>query len=239
MPAFIIEILINFYAWVRNTTINVCLLAQIVCPFGNSCFVFFVFLDSGFNHSWEILLEITGNPSHACRINLKLFFLSFYELLKMIAQKNHLGHFQFEWTLNLYLFSLSTILECIRYFSYLIFLAIDFLLVLSFVFFTPATTANDLRTLVWRGPWLGIEPGTSCTRSQHSTTRLSRRRFISVMKLLIIFSNRLNVLPEILCRSNNNNNYNSRIFLIYGSSTYIWSIFRSYELFLSKTVSYN
>ena len=27
--------------------------------------------------------------------------------------------------------------------------------------------------------WLGIEPGTSCTRSQHSTARLSRRRFVS------------------------------------------------------------
>ena len=34
--------------------------------------------------------------------------------------------------------------------------------------------------LVWRGPWLGIEPGTSRTRSQHSTTRLSRRRYLFV-----------------------------------------------------------
>ena len=31
-------------------------------------------------------------------------------------------------------------------------------------------------SLVWRGPWLGIEPRTSRTRSQLSTTRLSRRR---------------------------------------------------------------
>ena len=31
--------------------------------------------------------------------------------------------------------------------------------------------------LVWRGPWFGIEPGTSRTRSQYSTTRLSRRRY--------------------------------------------------------------
>ena len=31
-------------------------------------------------------------------------------------------------------------------------------------------------SLVWRGPWLGIEPGTSRTRSQHYTTKLSRRR---------------------------------------------------------------
>ena len=30
-----------------------------------------------------------------------------------------------------------------------------------------------ITSLVWRGPWLWIEPGTSRTRSQHSTTRLS------------------------------------------------------------------
>ena len=33
-----------------------------------------------------------------------------------------------------------------------------------------------ITSLVWRGPWLGIEPGTSRTRSQHYITRLSRRR---------------------------------------------------------------
>ena len=33
-----------------------------------------------------------------------------------------------------------------------------------------------ITSLVWRGPWLGIEPGTSRTRSQHFTTRLSRRQ---------------------------------------------------------------
>ena len=32
-----------------------------------------------------------------------------------------------------------------------------------------------ITSLVWRGPWLGIEPGTS---RQHYTTRLSRRRFL-------------------------------------------------------------
>ena len=31
-----------------------------------------------------------------------------------------------------------------------------------------------IMSLVWRGPWLEIEPGTSRTRCQHSTTRLSR-----------------------------------------------------------------
>ena len=33
-----------------------------------------------------------------------------------------------------------------------------------------------ITSLVWRGPWLGIEPGTTRTRSQHYTTRLSKRR---------------------------------------------------------------
>ena len=33
-----------------------------------------------------------------------------------------------------------------------------------------------ITSLVWRGPWLGIEPGTSRTRCQHSIARLSRRR---------------------------------------------------------------
>ena len=35
-----------------------------------------------------------------------------------------------------------------------------------------------ITSLVWCCPWLGIEPGTSCTRCQHSTTRLSRRRLV-------------------------------------------------------------
>ena len=36
-----------------------------------------------------------------------------------------------------------------------------------------------ITSLVWRSPWLGIEPGTSPTRCQHSTTRLSRRRSLT------------------------------------------------------------
>ena len=35
-----------------------------------------------------------------------------------------------------------------------------------------------ITSLVWRGPGLGIEPWTSRTRCQHSTTRLSRRRYL-------------------------------------------------------------
>ena len=35
-----------------------------------------------------------------------------------------------------------------------------------------------ITSLVWRGAWLGIEPGTSRSRSKHSTTRLSRKRYL-------------------------------------------------------------
>ena len=33
-----------------------------------------------------------------------------------------------------------------------------------------------ITSLVWHGPWLGIGPGTSRTRSHHYTIRLSKRR---------------------------------------------------------------
>ena len=36
-------------------------------------------------------------------------------------------------------------------------------------------------SLVWRGPWLGIEPWTSRTRSHRSTNRLSRKRCLRFM----------------------------------------------------------
>ena len=38
-----------------------------------------------------------------------------------------------------------------------------------------------IASLVWRGPWLGIEPGTSLTRCQHSTTRLLMRQYFDVV----------------------------------------------------------
>ena len=43
------------------------------------------------------------------------------------------------------------------------------------------TDTTFITSLVWRGPWLGIEPETSRTRSQHSTTRLSRRRYFPLV----------------------------------------------------------
>ena len=43
-----------------------------------------------------------------------------------------------------------------------------------------------LTSFVWRGPWLGIESGTSHTRSQHSTTRLSRSQDEFLTKRLVI-----------------------------------------------------
>ena len=42
-----------------------------------------------------------------------------------------------------------------------------------------------ITSLVWRGPWLGIEPGTSRIQSKHSTTRLSSWRWV---KSWIFFS---------------------------------------------------
>ena len=42
-----------------------------------------------------------------------------------------------------------------------------------------------ITSLVWRGPWLGIEPGTSHTQSQRSTTRLSRRRCLVSWTLFV------------------------------------------------------
>ena len=35
-----------------------------------------------------------------------------------------------------------------------------------------------IMSLVWRSPWLGIEPRTSRTQNQHYTTRVSRRRYL-------------------------------------------------------------
>ena len=46
-----------------------------------------------------------------------------------------------------------------------------------FSLFNVTTGTIFITSLVWGGPWLGIEPGTSRTRSQHSTTRLSPRRY--------------------------------------------------------------
>ena len=53
------------------------------------------------------------------------------------------------------------------------------------------TTGTILITsLVWRGPWLRIEPGTSGTRSQHYTTRLSRRRWFGQWNVFFGFTYR-------------------------------------------------
>ena len=43
-----------------------------------------------------------------------------------------------------------------------------------------------ITSLVWRGPWLVIEPGTSRTRCQDSTTRLSRRRSVHGVMLWVL-----------------------------------------------------
>ena len=43
-----------------------------------------------------------------------------------------------------------------------------------------------ITSLVWRGPWLRIEPGTSRTRNQYSTTWLTRRRLYNVTETYVI-----------------------------------------------------
>ena len=48
-----------------------------------------------------------------------------------------------------------------------------------------------ITSLVWRGPWLWIEPGTSRNRYQHYTTRLSRWR-------LLLIKSVTSVLPKCL-----------------------------------------
>ena len=55
-----------------------------------------------------------------------------------------------------------------------------------------------ITSLVWRGPWLGIEPGTSRTRSQHSSTRLSRRRYYKI-KLFFRVNNSVCQKPVMHC----------------------------------------
>ena len=69
----------------------------------------------------------------------------------------------------------------------------------------------EKKTLVWRGPWLGIEPGTSRTRSQHYTTRLSRRRFTKIDSCLQLCDTPLLplLIGDVLSKSN----------------TYVWSCF--------------
>ena len=55
-----------------------------------------------------------------------------------------------------------------------------------------------ITSLVWRGPWLGIEPGTSCIRSHHYTTRLSRRRY-TVWGYGMYYSNLCETMCQMLC----------------------------------------
>ena len=55
-----------------------------------------------------------------------------------------------------------------------------------------------ITSLVWRGPWLGIEPETSGTRSQHSTTRLSRRQCPMTLTSVFFYSGRVEMLKSVM-----------------------------------------
>ena len=51
------------------------------------------------------------------------------------------------------------------------------------------TGTSFITSLAWRGPWRGIEPGTSRTRSQRYTTRLSVLVTLETQQLIISYSN--------------------------------------------------
>ena len=57
-----------------------------------------------------------------------------------------------------------------------------------FPYVNKGTTGTIFITsLGWRGPWLGIEPGITRTRCQHSTTRLSRRRLLEYLNTCSLY----------------------------------------------------
>ena len=71
---------------------------------------------------------------------------------------------------------------------------------ISFLMFSAKQTTGTtyITPLTWCGPWGGIEPGTSRTRSQYYTTRLSMRRFSRWIKKLLWWSFDMNkTLPSI------------------------------------------
>ena len=82
-----------------------------------------------------------------------------------------------------------------------------------------------ITSLVWCGPWLGIEPRTSRTRSQHYTTRLSRRRSEPSEKEMsqkVLYANKTNVNALYMytnCYMKGLKSYLSWLFLVMRSCT--------------------
>ena len=120
-----------------------------------------------------------------------MFFVCFFSVRLLSVLRGHSGFlsppqrpmtFDFEGflhqILSITLFCLSLFLRKSQYFSFQ-----------CWVLNKGTTGTIFITSLLWRGPWLGIEPGTSRTRCQHSTTRLSRRRLklieLSVILVLI------------------------------------------------------
>ena len=90
------------------------------------------------------------------------------------------------------------------------------------------TTGTILITsLVWCGPWQEIEPGTSCTRSQHYTTRLSRNFEIGRLECRVLTIERYST--RLL--------FNALVYVIYsvvsGQCSYILTL--RYDLFTLST----
>ena len=107
------------------------------------------------------------------------------------------------------------------------------------------TVTIFITSLVWRGPWRGIEPGTSRTRCQHSTTRISRRRYFKQMKANPVCYTNMHIIYKLA--NMHILEYVKHYFWFWGkiansSHTFFFIIFlyiwKGFELFLSIILSW-
>ena len=123
----------------------------------------------------KALYTSTGvNPTELMRSEVQLAFTSVRLLSVLRGHSFFSSRHNCQWPLTWKDF-LSQILS-ITLFSYLNSWERASISLLNVWVLNKGTTGTIFITsLVWRGPRLGIEPGASRTRGQHSTTRLSRR----------------------------------------------------------------
>ena len=128
--------------------------------------------------NWLVIYIVTRFVGHSVSLHVHFYFFIFlafdfcrFCVVVRVFHPRHNG----QWPPTSKDF-LSQILS-ITFFSYLNFWERASIIPFECSVLNKGTTGTIFITsLVWRGPWLGIDPGTSRTRSQHSTTRLSRRR---------------------------------------------------------------
>ena len=132
----------------------------------------------GYSIGW--LYIVTWLVGHSAWLHVHFYFLLFYffsvRLLSVLRSRSVFSPPpQRQWPPTSKDF-LSQILS-ITFFSYLNSWERASIIPFQCSVLNKGTTGTIFITsLVLRGPWLGIEPGIFCTRSQHYTTRLSRRR---------------------------------------------------------------